>query len=226
VREEAVLLGTALVVVLAVWVFAEIADEVLEGEAPPFDEAILRALRRPEDPTRLIGPAHLVEVARDITALGSTSVLALVTLGVLAFLRLEGKRNELWLVVVAAAGGGLLSFALKELFDRTRPDLFPALVPVTSPSFPSGHAMLAACVYLTLGALLARFLPRRRMKAHVLALAMLVTFLVGTSRVYLGVHYPTDVLAGWAAGLAWALACWLVARHLQRAGRVSPVTSP
>jgi undecaprenyl-diphosphatase len=221
VRDEAVLLSLALVVVGGVWVFVEIADEVAEGSTITFDQAVLRLLRRPADPSRAIGPGWLFEVARDITALGSTSVLLLVLLAVLEYLRLARRRHELWLVFFAAVGGAALSTGLKAFFARPRPSLFPPLVPVSSPSFPSGHAMLAAVVYLTLGALLARLVARRRMKAHILGAAMFLTFLVGLTRVYLGVHYPSDVLAGWAAGLVWATGCWLVARHLQRRGVVA-----
>ncbi|TIO49667.1 MAG: phosphatase PAP2 family protein, partial [Mesorhizobium sp.] len=100
--------------------------------------------------------------------------------------------------------------------DRPRPDLVSHLVNETSLSFPSGHAMLSAVTYLTLGSLAARFLPNRRTKIFVLGLAVLTTVLVGTSRVYLGVHWPSDVLAGWCAGFAWAMLCWLAARLLQR----------
>ncbi len=115
-----------------------------------------------------------------------------------------------------------MSTLLKQLFSRPRPDLVPHESFVYTASFPSGHSMMAAVTYLTLGALLARVQPRRQVKAYLLVLAALVTLLVGISRVYLGVHWPTDVLAGWAAGAIWALLSWLVARWLQRRGQVEP----
>jgi len=124
----------------------------------------------------------------------------------------------MWLVAVAAGGGGVLSTVMKQLFGRDRPDIVSPLVAVTSPSFPSGHSMLAAIMYLTLGALLARFSARRRTKVYLIAVALFATLVVGASRVYLGVHYPSDVLAGWCAGLVWSLICWLVARYLQHRG--------
>ena len=113
-----------------------------------------------------------------------------------------------------------LSTLLKIGFDRPRPDLVPHEAIVYTASFPSGHAMLAAVVYLTLGALLARVQPRRLLKLYLLGLAILLTVAVGASRVYLGVHWPTDVVAGWAVGAAWALLCWAAALWLQRQGRV------
>ena len=109
---------------------------------------------------------------------------------------------------------------LKALINRPRPDVVPALSHATDASFPSGHAMLSAVVYLVLGAMLARLVQRRRLKLFFLMLAIVLTFLIGLSRVYLGVHYPTDILAGWAAGLIWAIVCWLVTRVLQHSGLV------
>ena len=167
-----------------------------------------------------IGPAWVAEAAHDITALGGRSILVAVTLFALGYLVLERKHGAAVFVTVAVGGGGLLSTLMKELFARGRPDVVPHLVAVSSPSFPSGHSMLGAILYLTLGALLARFAARRRTKVYVLTVALLTTFLIGSSRVYLGVHYPTDVLAGWCAGLVWALICWLVARYLQDYGAV------
>ena len=112
-----------------------------------------------------------------------------------------------WAIVAAFA----IAMAL---FDRTRPDVVPHLVEVSSASFPSGHSMLSMTTYLTLGALLAEVQTERRFRIYVLAWAVALALLVGWSRVFLGVHWPTDVLAGWTAGAAWALLCWAVAQAL------------
>jgi len=138
------------------------------------------------------------------------------------YLALEHRYDAIVLVVVATAGGGLLGEGMKWWFARERPAIVPHLGNVGSASFPSGHSMLALVTYLTLGALLARFVARRRSRTYCVAVSLLLALLVGLSRVYLGVHYPTDVLAGWSAGLAWALPCWLVARYLQYRGKVKP----
>jgi undecaprenyl-diphosphatase len=114
----------------------------------------------------------------------------------------------------------LLSTLLKDVFDRPRPSVVPHLSYVATSSFPSGHSLMAAVVYLTLGSLLARLVQSARLKLYFLSVAVVLACLVGMSRVYLGVHYPTDVLAGWAAGLAWAVLCWLLARYLQQRGAV------
>jgi undecaprenyl-diphosphatase len=219
-RQEASMLVAALVILLALFGFFKISEELGEGELAHLDESLLHALRVPGQPDRPIGPPWLIEAAQDITALGGRTMLVAVTLFAIGYLALECKYGAMWLVAVATAGGGVLSTGMKELFDRERPDLVPHLVSVSSPSFPSGHSLLAAVLYLTLGALLARFAVGRRTKVYVLTVALFATFMIGSSRVYLGVHYPSDVLAGWCAGLGWALSCWLVARYLQARGTV------
>ncbi len=192
----------------------------MEGDTHAFDHAVLLALRDPADPSDPIGPWWVELAARDVTSLGSMVVLIYATAAVLGYLALSGRRAAAALVLVAVSGGMALSSLLKIGFDRPRPDLVPHAVEVSTASFPSGHAMLSAVTYLTLGALLARVQPSRRLKAFLLGLAVTLTILVGASRVYLGVHWPSDVLAGWCVGAAWASLCWFVALQLQRRGQV------
>ncbi len=203
-----------------VWLFAGLADEVGEGETRKVDRAVLLALREPADLSDPIGPPWMEEAVRDFTGLGSMAVLSLLTLAVCGFLVLDGKERVALLVFAAVTGGLLGSTLLKAGFQRPRPDLVPHRVVVSSSSFPSGHSMNAAATYLTLGALLARIQKKRRLRAFILSLAALLTLLVGFSRVYLGVHWPTDVLAGWTAGGVWAFLCWVVALRLQRRGAI------
>jgi len=200
---------------LAVLGFVRIADAVGEGQTLKFDQWAVRAMRRTEHLAQPIGPPWLAEVARDVTALGGVAVLTLIVIAVIGFLWLRRMVGAMGMVSAATLGGLIVSTILKHWFERPRPDIVPHLSPTYTSSFPSGHSLLSATVFLTLGALLGRFVQEFRLKAYFLIVALTLTFLVGLSRVYLGVHWPTDVLAGWCAGLAWATLCWLVARSLQ-----------
>ena len=220
-HEPVVLIGLA-IVVASTWFFADLADEVLEGDTKRFDEAVLLSLRMAGDPAMPIGPAWLTEVSRDLTALGGIAVLALVIVAVTGYVWLIGKHGAMWLILASTLGGWLISSLLKYFFARPRPAVVAHLTEVNTASFPSGHSMMSAVVYLTLGALLTRLVARPLIKLYLLGIACVLTGLVGLSRVYLGVHYPTDVLAGWLAGLVWATLCWLVARWLQRRGQIEP----
>ena len=213
-------LVAVLLVVLGIWAFIAIADDVKEGSTQRFDQWAIRSLRRADDPNEPIGPKWVGEVARDMTALGGVAVLTLITGAVVGFLWLREKYGAMWLMLIATFGGLGISSLLKSLFHRPRPELVAHLSAVYTSSFPSGHSMLSAVVYLTIGTLLASFVRERRVKFYFLSVALALTFLVGVSRVFMGVNYPTDVLAGWSAGLVWALICWLAARYLQRRGAV------
>jgi undecaprenyl-diphosphatase len=200
--------------------FFALAHEVGEGSTEALDRRILLGLRNPADLSDPIGPRWLEETMRDITGLGSVFTIVFVTLAVSAYLALEGRRRIAAFVIAAVGGGELVSTVLKLFYHRPRPDLVPHGMEVFTASFPSGHAMMSAIAYLTLATLLARVNPNRGVKALVLALGVVMTLLVGTSRVYLGVHWPSDVLAGWCVGAAWAALCWFVALQLQQRGEV------
>lgn len=197
-----------------VWTFAAIATEVKEGETRGFDREVLLAMRRPGD-LAPIGSPSVQEAARDITSLGGTTLLGLITAITAAFLALDGKKHMAYFACASVVSGMIVSALLKDVFQRPRPEIVPHLAYASSSSFPSGHSMMSAVTYLTLGALLARSHERKALKAFFLLVAALICLMVGVTRVYLGVHWPTDVLAGWTAGAVWALLCWLIARWLQ-----------
>ena len=217
---EAAPLLTLGVVAFFGWLFVLLAGEVREGDTAAFDRTILLALRTPGNLADPIGPTWLEETARDFTGLGGHAILGFVTLATLAYLVMTHRRGAAWLVLAAIGGGMVASALLKIGFERPRPDLVPHEVRVYTASFPSGHAMLSAVTYLTLGALLARIHGPRRVKIFFIAIALVLTVVIGCSRVYLGVHWPSDVLAGWCVGAAWAALCWYVALLLQRTGTV------
>ena len=220
-REFVLLLAVA-AVCGGILTFAGVTDLVREDELHEAEIRLMRDLRSAEDPSRPIGPPWLERWSREITSLGSGAVLSLMTSLVVGYLLIERWYASAVLVLVSVGGGTLLTAGLKGYFERDRPNAVPHLTDALFKSYPSGHSMMSSVVYLTLAVLLARTMKRRRVKIYFVSAALFLSFLVGLSRVYLGVHYPTDVVAGWAGGTAWALLCWLTAYWLEKRGEVEP----
>ncbi|MGZ2504587.1 phosphatase PAP2 family protein [Rhizobium leguminosarum] len=195
------------------FVLQRLTSEVLEGETFRFDEAILLALRQQSELAVPIGPGWLTHAVGDITSLGGITVLSLMTILVTVYLLLDRRWPIAIFVFSSVLTGWLTSTLLKILVARPRPDIVPHLVEVSDLSFPSGHAMVSAVTYLTLGALLARTQRYPSTRIFVMGTGVFLAVIIGLSRIYLGVHYPTDVLAGWCAGALWALGCWLISKR-------------
>ena len=217
-RHEFGLLLTLVVLSLGTWGTVELVGEVLEGSTRALDRRILLLLREADDVTDPIGPRWVEEMMRDVTALGGTVVLTMLSLIVAGYLGLRRASRTVLFMVFAIGGGNGLVYLLKHLFERPRPDLVPHGTEVYTASFPSAHSMMSAVTYLTLAVLLAAVDSRCRVKAYVLLVALFLTLIVGVSRVYMGVHWPTDVVAGWAIGALWAAMCWWIVRVLQLRG--------
>ncbi|TAN70322.1 MAG: phosphatase PAP2 family protein [Magnetospirillum sp.] len=214
-RLEPRILATIIATASAAWVFIAVAEDVVEGETGAIDTAILSAFRNPADPAQPFGPPWLHELGRDVTALGSPGILAFVVVATAVFLLLAGRRRDSLFLTAATVGGGLLTAVLKDAFARPRPEFALPGVHVFTTSFPSGHALGSAAIYFTLAALITRIVPQPKLKTYVMGVAVFLTVLIGLSRIYLGLHWSSDVLAGWAAGAAWALACWLTAHVME-----------
>jgi len=215
-RIEFPILLAAITIAGGLFGFIELTELARATQPHAFDTAILLFFREAGNPAVPIGPAWFADAVRDLTSLGSASVLIFITAATVVYLIITGRAAAALFVFVSVAGGQLLSSVLKLGVDRPRPDLVAHLTDVHTLSFPSGHAMLSAVTYLTLGALAARAARSRAVEIYLIGLALLATFLIGASRVYLGVHWPSDVLAGWCAGASWAMLCWLVAQLILR----------
>ncbi len=215
-RKEPLIPAVLFIIAGSLWIFAEISDEVSEKETHEFDRAILLSMREPGNPSDPIGSHKIEEMGRDLTALGGFTILTGLTISSIGIALFLKRPRTAAIIAVAITGGMVLTSLLKRGFDRPRPDLVPHGVMVSNASFPSGHAMMAAVVYLTLGVLLARTQPMLAFRIYLIALSVFITILVGISRIYLGVHWPTDVLAGWTLGAAWALLFWLIAIKIDR----------
>lgn len=227
-RTELRLLAAGLGIFAPLWGFLSVMGEVREGETGAIDSRILLALRRPGDLATPIGPRWLQETARDITALGGFTVLFLVVGLAAILLWLHRRRAQSIGLVAAVVAGELAAQAIKTLIGRARPDLVPHLDLVYSSSFPSGHSTLSPIVYFTLAGIVSAGERGKTPKLLLIGGAVLLVAAIGVSRIYLGVHWPTDVLAGWALGTAVALAATL-ALHLvapHRGGAVVAAPGP
>jgi undecaprenyl-diphosphatase len=211
-------LAALLVMTMAIWGAIALSEAVREGETARWDRWLLEAGREPGNVEVMKGPPWFPEFVRDITALGSFAFLAGSTFSVAGFLWLSNRHKTAVFLMVAVVSGAAASSLLKLVFSRPRPEIVPHLAHVASASFPSGHSMVSAVTYLTLGGIVMAVVHGRALKLYVLGLAVTLTALIGISRVLLGVHYPSDVLAGWTFGLAWSEACWLV--HAALTGRL------
>jgi undecaprenyl-diphosphatase len=208
-RTEIAAVTALLIIALGVMTFVEVADDVTEADGQRFDLEVLHWLQpQPGEPR---GPWWLHEAMADLTSLGGISVLTLFAVIAFSFLLIQRKRLSAALLVVGLIGGVMLSEGLKALFERERPPAAYQAVETINASFPSGHALLSTVFYLTLGVMLTRAFPKKRLKAFVLGSAILIAILIGLSRVDLGAHW-----AGWCAGAAWAMALWLVAYAIER----------
>jgi undecaprenyl-diphosphatase len=215
-RTELTVLLILVAACAAVSLFLKFASEVTEGDTLFLDRLIVTSLRQPTDPSVPIGPAWLTRFMIDITSLGSASVLVTVIVIVLGYLLIRGNVMRAVVTLVAVTAGYAFSALLKSQFARPRPNIVPHLVDVTTASFPSGHAMNSAVVYITLATMLAQVERDVKTRVYILCCGLSLTGLVGVSRVYLGVHWPTDVVAGWAVGATWACVCLLAAYRLDR----------
>ncbi|SOE15247.1 undecaprenyl-diphosphatase [Hoeflea halophila] len=204
------------IVTMGVYGFIEIADEVAEGEIRTFDKTLFLMFRAAGDPSRMLGPGWLQETAVEVTAVGGYPLIVLTLAAVSGFFVVTKHYGAALYAVISVGCGALISYSLKQYYSRPRPDLVDHLDTVHTASFPSGHALVTTVAYLTLAAIVIGFLDNRRARAYVLGVAMLVAVIVGVSRVYLGVHWPSDVAAGWALGAAWASFSWLVFHMIQR----------
>lgn len=207
---EPVILGGVLILWMMIASFIEVADDVMEGDTHVIDTKLLMLLRDGNDPQNALGPHWVQEMVRDISGLGGIAILTMVTIGAALYLTMMKKGGQALYLIACITIGTLLSNVLKFGFARPRPDLVPHGSYVFTNSFPSGHSMMSALVFLCVGALLARAHNSYAMKAYFLITSIFLTVAIGVSRVYLGVHWPSDVLAGWLVGGSAAVSFWLI----------------
>jgi undecaprenyl-diphosphatase len=210
-QDNRLLIAAAGVLFLAI-AFVVLGAEVNEEDTTAFDNQILLAFR--DEGGIPIGPTWLVQVIADLSALGSAVIATAVVIIATAFLALSHRPRHAIMMALCGMGAPAVMEVLKQFHERPRPSVIIPVDPTIGLSFPSGHTLAATAIYLTLGVLIASAADQRRIKIFVMAIAVLLAFVVGFTRVYLGAHYPTDVVGGWMVGLAWALFCGGIARLL------------
>jgi len=208
-RPQLVIAAVIAAAATALLVLLKLASEILEGEFDAYDRAALIWIR-----DHLGGVAGLRAVMLDLTALGDTATLLLVMAFAAGLWAMMGARRVALILCGQAILGTLVVQGVKAIADRARPDAVPHWASFSAASFPSGRAALSAIVYLTLAVVAADRLPSVASKRYLMSGAVLLVVAIGFSRLYLGVHWPTDVLAGWALGGSWAILSWLLCRRL------------
>lgn len=210
IRHPPWLLRAAAAVAAAVLLLAVVGDAIEDGAHFAFDRAILLWARGGSAHGVPIGPDWFRAAMLDITAIGGVTVLVLMVTLVAGFLAIGRHWLTLSLVLGGTISGSIAVSIAKGLVGRARPTVTDHLVSVASQSFPSGHAANSAIVYLTMATLLSQLVESRAARTYLFAAAALIVTAIGASRVYLGVHWPSDVLAGWAFGTLWAVAWWAI----------------
>ena len=203
------LVAGVIIAAIGTWVFTEIAERVMSGGTQAFDEAVLRWMSAHHSKA-------LDGIMLELTTLGTGTVLMMIVCVSALFLTLTRHRYSALLLLVATAGGLILDTVLKLQFNRPRPHVFIWGTQAFGSSFPSGHAMGATITYSTVAYLAARLHRRAWARWLTMSVALLVILLIGMSRIYLGVHYPSDVVAGIILGLAWAAFCMATLEAIQR----------
>lgn len=198
-----------------IYTFVAVANDVSENELQRFDNGLLLLFRQPGDVSAPIGPSWVAQSVVEITTLGGYPVLVTLVTAIAGFLLVYRKFGPAIFMVAAIVSGTVVSHLLKIVYDRPRPDIVDHLVATHTASFPSGHATMSAVVYLTLATMIVRLVDDVAVRIYVILMAVLLTFMVGMSRIYLGVHWPSDVIAGWALGTAWACLSWLAVTALR-----------
>ncbi len=193
---------------LAMLIVAILGATIARGHQFAFDRAIMLAMREPENMRVPEGPVWLKQVMIDVTALGGETVLSIVVIVTAGFLALQRHWLTFWLVLGGTISGSWAVALIKNSVARPRPALIDHIVQVWSASFPSGHAANSAIIYLTVALLLMQIVESRSSRWYLITVAVLLVTAIGVSRVYLGVHWPSDVLAGWSFGTLWALGWW------------------
>ncbi len=192
-------------------VFGIVSYAVVEQRTAFLDQRVLMWFRDANDLANPWGPGWFEETVKDLSALGGYPILVLVAIFTLVLLLAAGQAIAALVFVASLVSGSVLSSVLKLLFQRPRPDLVDHLDRTFTASFPSAHAMFGTVAWLMVAAMAARFVPDFRLRNLVISMSVGVALIIGLTRIYLGVHWPSDVIAGWAMGGAWAGFCWVLA---------------